>query len=155
MLRSNIPKMTDDIFQQIFPNDNILCITQKTGGRHLIHLGEAAAWRLNGTHWFSVLKQPMMVVMWCRDWEEASKLQCLMQILKASLGDYIPRYQIFVQVEEEVDALVLHWMASTTIWDGRPVIGFMADSYLDDLKTAGFKHFNAMWTFPTTRIGNQ
>ena len=30
--------------------------------------------------------------------------------------------------------LVQHWMEPTTLWDGRPVIGFMADSYLDDLK---------------------
>ena len=43
-------------------------------------------------------------------------------------------------------------MEPTTIWDGRPVIGFMADSYLDDLKTVGLKHFNPMWTFPTTAI---
>ena len=43
-------------------------------------------------------------------------------------------------------------MEPTTLWDGRPVIGFMADSYLDDLETVGFKHFNPMWTFPTTSV---
>ena len=43
-------------------------------------------------------------------------------------------------------------MQPTTLWDGRPVIGFMADSYLDDLRTVGFKHFNPMWNFPTTSV---
>ena len=75
-----------------------------------------------------------------------------MQILQVNLGDYIPRYQIFVQQEEEVDKLVQHWMEPSTLWDGRPVIGFMADSYLDDLETVGFKHFNPMWKFPTTSV---
>ena len=89
-----------------------------------------------------------MIVIWCRDWEEASKFQYLMQILKVNLGDCIPRCQIFVEQEEE-DSLVQHWMEPTTLWDGRPVIGFMADSYLDDLQTVGFKHFNPMWTFPS------
>ena len=35
---------------------------------------------------------------------------------------------------------------------GHPVIGFMADFYLDDLETAGFKHFNPMCTFPTASV---
>ena len=100
MLRSNIPKINDDTFQQIFPSDNILCITQKTG-RHFVHLREATAWIINGTHWFSVLKQPVMVIIWCRDWDEASKFQYLMQILQVHLWDYIPKYQTFVQQEED------------------------------------------------------
>ena len=28
----------------------------------------------------------------------------------------------------------------------------MADTYLDDLKTVGFKHFNPMWSFPGTSV---
>ena len=86
MLRSNIPKMNDDTFQQIYPNDNIICVIQKTSGRHFVHMREAAAWVLNGTHWFSILKQPMMIVIWCRDWNDASKFQYLMQILQVNLG---------------------------------------------------------------------
>ena len=50
MLRSNVLKINDDIFQQIFPSDNDLCITQKTGGRHFVHLREAAAWIINGSN---------------------------------------------------------------------------------------------------------
>ena len=65
-----------------------------------------------------------------------------MQTLQVNLGDYIPRYQIFVEQEEEVDKLVQHWMDPSTLWEGRPVIGFMADTFLDDLETVGFKHFN-------------
>ena len=54
--------------------------------------------------------------------------------------------------EEEVDKLVQHWQEPTTLWDGQPVIGFMAETYLDDLPTVGFKHFNPMWSFPTTSV---
>ena len=113
---------------------------------------EAAAWVINGTHWFSILKQPMMIVIWRRDWDEASKFQHLMQILQVTLGDYVPNYQIFVEREEEVDKMVQHWQQPTTLWDGRPVIGFMAETHLDDLPPVGFKHFNPMWTFPTTSV---
>ena len=28
----------------------------------------------------------------------------------------------------------------------------MAETYLDDLQTVGFKHFNPMWYFPTTSV---
>ena len=75
-----------------------------------------------------------------------------MQILQVTLGNYVPRYQTFVEQGEEVDKMVPHWLHPTTLWDGRPVIGFMAETYLNDLKTVGFKHFNAMWTFPTTSV---
>ena len=152
MLRRDIPKMNDHTFQQIYLKDNIICVIQKTSGRHYIHMREVAAWVLNGTHWFSLLKQPMMIVIWCRDWSDASKFQYLMQILQVNVGDYVPRYQIFVEREEEVDKLVQHWQKPTTLWDGQPVLGFMAETYLDDLQTVGFKHFNPMWSFPTTSV---
>ena len=42
------------------------------------------------------------------------------------------------------------WQEPTTIWDGTPVLGFMAETFLDDLSTVGFKDFNPMWSFPTT-----
>ena len=44
------------------------------------------------------------------------------------------------------------WQEPTTIWDGTPVLGFMAETFLDDLSTVGFKDFNPMWTFPTTSV---
>ena len=149
MLRRKIPKTNDDTFQQIYPKDNIICVIQKTSGRHYIHTREVAAWMLHGTHWFNLLKQPMMSVIWCRDWNDASKFQYLMQILQVNVGDDIPRYQIFVE-REEVDKIVQYWQEPTTLWDGQTVIGFMAETYLDDLPTVGFKHFNPMWSFPIT-----
>ena len=63
-------------------NSAIICVVQKNYARHYIHLSEAATWILNATHWFSVLQQPMMIVIWCRDWQDASKLQ--MQILQVN-----------------------------------------------------------------------
>ena len=75
VIRNRIPKMDDTGFQKIFPGQEqcILCVVQKNGSRHFIHLREAAAWIINAAHWFSVLQQPMMIVIWCRDWDEASK----------------------------------------------------------------------------------
>ena len=54
--------------------------------------------------------------------------------------------------EDDVDNLGQHWQEPTTLWDGQPVIGFMAETYLDDLETVGFKNFNPMWSFPTTSV---
>ena len=44
MLRNRIPNLDDDVFKKIFPGTEhcILCITQKTGTRHFVHLSEAA-----------------------------------------------------------------------------------------------------------------
>ena len=75
VLRRQIPKMDDHGFNQIYPKDNIICVVQKTMGRYYIHMRETAAWVLNGTHWFSLLKQPVMIVIWCRDRSDASKFQ--------------------------------------------------------------------------------
>ena len=75
-----------------------------------------------------------------------------MQILQIHFEDYIPKYQIFVEQEEDVDKLVQHWQQPTTPWHGEPVIGFMAETYLDDLPTNGFKHFNPLWSFPATSV---
>ena len=44
----------------------------------------------------------MMVVIWCRDSEDASKFQYLMQILLVTLEDYIPKWQIFVESPETI-----------------------------------------------------
>ena len=89
MLRSNIPKMNDDTFQQIYLSGKIICVIQKTSGRHFIHMREAATWVLNGAHWFNILRQPMMIVIWCRDWNDASKFHFLMQTLQVNVGDYM------------------------------------------------------------------
>ena len=81
-----------------------------------------------------------------------------MQILQVNFDDYIPNWQIFVEEEETVDRQVKHWLSPSTIWEGRPVIGFMAETCLRDLTTVGFKHFNPMCPFQlpqSTRIGIQ
>ena len=85
-----------------------------------------------------------MIVIWCRDWSDASKFQYLLQILQAHFQDYIPKYQIFVEQEDDVDKLVQHWQEPTTLWDGQPVIGFMAETYLDDLQTVGSTWFQGL-----------
>ena len=145
ILRSQIPKLTKHIFDGLFPIDNAITAVQKNHGVHKIHMSEVAAWVLNATHWFSILDQPMMVIVWCHDWEDASKFQYLMQILQVHYGDFIPRYQIFMFDDSKIYGSIQPWQEPTTIWDGTRVLGFMAETYLDDLQEIGFKHFNPMW----------
>ena len=139
-------------FDDIYPSGNTIRGVQKSHGVHHVKMSEVAAWVLNATHWYSLLKQPMMVVIWCNDWEDASRFQYLMQILQVQFHDYVPKYHIFVDKIETVDKLSQSWQEPTTIWDGQPVLGFMAETFLDDLHTVGFKEFHPMWTFPTTSV---
>ena len=152
MLRAKIPKLSKEIFNDIFPSDNTITAVQKSHGVHKIYMSEVAAWVLNATHWFSLLKQPMMVIVWCHNWEDASKFQYLMQILQVQFHDYVPRYQIFMFDDSKIYKSIQQWQEPTTVWDGQPVLGFMAETFLDDLQVIGFKDFNPMWTFPTTSV---
>ena len=149
--RAQVPELSNHLFDGIFPKDNVITVEQKSHGVHKIHLREAAAWVLNGTHWFSTLQQPMMIIVWCHNWEDASKFQYLMQILQAHFHDFVPPYQIFMY-DHDIYGSFPQWQEPSTVWDGTPVIGFMAETLLDDLSTVGFKDFNPMWTFPTTSV---
>ena len=33
---------------------------------------------------------------------------------------------------------IQQWQEPTTVWDGQPVLGFMAETFLDDLQVIGF-----------------
>ena len=126
------------LFDGIFPADNVITAVQKSYGVHKIHMREVAAWVLNGTHWFSLLQQPMMIIVWCHNWEDASKFQYLMQILQAHFHDFVPRWQIFMYDDSKVYGSVPRWQEPTTIWDGKPALGFMAETFLADLSEIGF-----------------
>ena len=93
----------------------------------------------------------MMVIVWCHNWEDASKFQYLMQMLQPHYGDFVPRCQIFTY-DHNIYGTFPQWQEPSTVWDGTPVIGFMAETFLDDLSTVGFKDFNPMWTLPTTSV---
>ena len=152
MLRTQIPKLTKHLFDGLFAADNIITAVQKNHGVHKIHMSEVAAWVLNATHWLNLLQQPMMVIVWCHNWEDASKFQYLMQILQVHYADYIPRCQIFMFDDSKIYGFIQHWQEPTTTWDGKPVLGFVAEMFLDDLPVIGFKDFNPMWIFPTTSV---
>ena len=51
-IRAKVPELTNSLFDGIFPADNEITVVQKSHGVHKIHMREAAAWVLNGTHWF-------------------------------------------------------------------------------------------------------
>ena len=96
MLRAKIPRLSHSMFQEIFPHDNIIRVVQKSYGEHHVKMSEVATWVLSATHWYALLRQPMMVVVWCHDWIDASRFQYLMQILQLQYQDYVPKYLIFV-----------------------------------------------------------
>ena len=148
-LRAKVPELTKVQFENLFPADNVITAT-RNHAVHKIHMSEPAGWVLNATHWFSLLDQPMMIVIWCHNWEDASKFQYLMQILQAQYGDYVPRYQILMLDDSKIYGPCLQWQEPSTIWEGKPVMGFMAETFLDDLSSISFKDFNPMWTYPTT-----
>ena len=75
-----------------------------------------------------------------------------MQILQVQFQDYVPKYHIFVEAPETVNAPIQKWHEPTTVWDGHPAFGFMAETFLDDLDTVNFRDFNPMWTFPTASV---
>ena len=75
-----------------------------------------------------------------------------MQILQVHFGDFVPRYQIFMFDDSKIYGSIQQWQEPTTIWDGKPVLGFMAETFLDYLSVIGFRDFNPMWTFPTTSV---
>ena len=54
MLRAEIPKLSKEIFNDIFPSDSTITAVQKSHGVRKIHMSEVAAWVLNATHWFSL-----------------------------------------------------------------------------------------------------
>ena len=60
-----------------------------------------------------------------------------MQILQAHYGDFVPRYQIFMFDDSKIDRSIPQWQEPTTVWDGKPVLGFMAETFLDDLSVIG------------------
>ena len=81
-----------------------------------------------------------------------ARFQYLMQILQAQYRDYVPRYQILMFDDTKIYGPCLQWQEPSTIWEGTPVMGFMAETFLDDLPSLSFKDFNPMWTYPTTAV---
>ena len=152
-LRAKIPELSKHIFDGLFPADNVITAVQKNHGVHTrftrVKLRHGV---LNATYWFNLLEQPMMVIVWCHNWEDASKFQYLIQILQVHLRDYVPRYQIFMFDDSNIYGSIKQWQEPTTVWDGKPALGIMAETFLDDLSAIGFKDFNPMWTFPTTSV---
>ena len=64
---------------------------------------------------------------------DASRFQYLMQILQVQFQHYVPKYHIFVDDAESINVPIQTWHEPTTLWDGQPVLGFMAETFLDDL----------------------
>ena len=153
-MRRQVPKMVESQFNNIFPGDEQSTITV-VGKSHYIKLHEATTWILHGIQWFNVLEQPMMIAIWPKIWQDAAKFQYLTQILQVNFEDYIPKRQIFVDQPETLKKLIVQWQNPTMICAGQPVIGFMAETEIEDKAVVGLKDFNPMWSFPTTSVSQK
>ena len=156
-IRKKVPKISDDLWKAFFPSkehSKIIVLQPVTFARHYVNLQAVATWVLNGIQSFTVLEQPMMIAIWTKDWQDAAKFQYLMQILQVKFDDYIPKWHIFVERQEEVQKLVLQWQSPTAIWSGHAVIGFMAETDFDGRSAVGFAEFNPMWSFPTHSVSS-
>ena len=101
-----------------------------------------------------------MIAVWTRDWQDAAKFQYLLQILQVNFQNYIPKWQIFLQQDDDMPKRPRAWRYPSTIWDGQPVIDFMAETTFEDaqgksLPEVSFADFNPMGsfrTFPNTSV---
>ena len=92
-----------------------------------------------------------------KDWPDAAKFRYLLQILEVTFKDYIPKWQIFVEQDDDFPTMILKCRYPCTVWDGHPVLGFMKETdFKDDqgnyLKEASFADFNPMWSYPPTAV---
>ena len=137
-----------------------ITVIEKTHAWHYVDLKEAATWIPNGVQWFNILEQLMMIAIWTRDWQDAAKFQDLLQILQVNFQDYIrniPKWQILLQHDDDMPKKPRTWQFPSTVWDGQPVIGFMAETTFEDaqgrpLPEVSFADFNPMWSFPNTSV---
>ena len=155
-------QFTGEQFYKIFPGRDhsiITVVNPKTHAWHCVHLKEAATWILNAVQWFNIVdvEQPMMIAIWTRDWQDAAKSQYLLQNLQVNFQDYIPKWQIILQQDDDMPKRPLGWRYPATIWDGQPVIGFMAETNFEDaqgkpLAAVSFADFNPTCSFPNTSV---
>ena len=129
-LRKKIPLLTEDVFYELF------------------HSYQASTIEV---------VNPMMIVVWTKDWPDAAKFQYLLQILEVTVKDYIPKWQIAVEQDDDFPTMILKLRYPSTVWDGHPVLGFMAETDFKDgqgnyLTEVSFADFNPMWSFPPTSV---
>ena len=115
LLRKQVPVLTEEQLYKIFPNheqSTITVVNPKTHTRHYVDLKKAATWILNAVQWFNIFEQPMMIEIWKKDWQDAGKFQCLLQILQINF--HIPKWQIFVQDDTDFPKMIIKWRCPST-----------------------------------------
>ena len=71
---------------------------------------------------------------------------------RLNLSDYLPRWQILVEQQDGLPSMTLRWRAPSRVWQGHPVLGFMADTDFQAPtgklpEVVGFRAFHPMWSF--------
>ena len=122
VLHQKIPIRREDLFYELFHSyqeSSVEVVNHKTDSRYYLDLKEAAASFLAGIQWFNTLGQPMMIVVWTQGWPEAAKFQYLLQILQVIFKDYIPKWQIFVERDDDFPTMIVKWRYLSTMSDGQ------------------------------------
>ena len=78
---------------------------------------------------------------------DAAKFQYLLQILQVNFQDYIPKWQIFVEQDDDFPKMILKWRCPSTVWDGQPAIGFMAETNFKEMLK---EIFHQKWALQTS-----
>ena len=88
LLRKKTPVLTGETFHSLFPNcqaSTMEVVNPKIEARHYVELKEAAATILSAIQWFNALEQPMMIVVWTKDWPDAARFKpCDLTLLGCS-----------------------------------------------------------------------
>ena len=131
----------------------------KRNSRYFLDLKEAAAYILACPQWFNTLKQPMMIVIWVRTWEDAAKFQYMLNIIESTFANYLPRWRVFVENCDGLPKNTLRWKAPSTVWKGHPVIGFMSETDFKDSagnlpEEVDFDAFHPCGPYPPAAVNN-
>ena len=142
--------MTEKQFKEIFPGEeqSTITVVGKNHSRHYLHCDM-------GAQCCPVVQRPPSAdddSHMVNELGRCSEVPVPDADSSSQLPDYIPNWQIFIDQLETVDKMVAQWQNPTTIWTGQPVLGFMAETDFDDLRTVGLKDFNPMLWFPSTSV---
>ena len=69
------------------------------------------------------------------------------------------KWQILVGRDDDFPRMILKWRYPSTVWDGNPVLGFMAESDFTDgqgkpLQEVRFADVKPMWSYPPTAVSS-
>ena len=159
---TTVPRLTEEAWHDLvrtYDASHIEVLDPKLNSRYYLDLKAARIYILTCSQWFNTLQQPMMIVVWTKTWQDASKFQYIFSIIDHAFENYLPRWQIFVGNLDGLPAKTLRWRSPSTVWQRHPVIGFISDTDFRDSADnlpaeVGFRDFHPMWSRPRAAVAN-